>query len=56
MLIQLPGIMSDAELDSTEADYEGSEAEDSVNEEDDEIPQVETLGTVSYTHLRAHET
>ena len=43
MLIQLPGIMSDAELDSTEADYEGSEAEDSVNEEGDETPQVETL-------------
>ena len=46
MLIQLPGIMSDAELDSTEADYEGSEAEDSVNEEDDETPQVETLVTL----------
>ena len=46
MLIQLPGIMSDAELDSTEADYEGSEAEDSVNEADEETPQVETLGTL----------
>lgn len=46
MLIHLPRVMSAAELDSPEEEYESHETADSVPEESEVDPQVETLGTL----------